>query len=195
VLVSFARHADPSHHLVFKHHPMGRGQRDYRRLFGSLSEDYGLTGRVHDLHDVHLPTLLRHSRGVVTINSTVGLSALYHDKPLRVMGRAMYDLLGLTFQGPLAQFWVEQNQIDKVLWRRYHAFLVRQTQLNGAFFWPRFLCAGEKDGRPGERPHARTAGIDHANPKTGPGVVTGRRQWLRFASPYLAYNWAVAFLS
>lgn len=134
VLASFAQHADKSHHLVFKHHPMDRGQRDYRRLLTSLSEQYGVTGRVHYVHDVHLPTLLRHSRGVVTINSTVGLSALYHDKPLRVMGRALYDLPGLTFQGELAQFWSVQSRVDKVLWRRFRAFLITQTQLNGAFY-------------------------------------------------------------
>lgn len=155
VLASFAQNAGASHHLVFKHHPMDRGQRDYRRLLGSLSETYGLAGRVHYLHDVHLPTLLRHSRGVVTINSTVGLSALHHNKPLRVMGLAMYDLPGLTFQGPLAQFWLEQNQIDKVLWHRYHAFLVTQTQMNGAFFGRDFYELMKKtEGQAKTRMHA-----------------------------------------
>lgn len=134
VLGSFAQHADKNHHLVFKHHPMDRGQRDYRRLLTSLSAQHGVAGRVHYVHDVHLPTLLRHSRGVVTINSTVGLSALYHDKPLRVMGRALYDLPGLTFQGELAQFWSAQSRVDKVLWRRFRSFLITQTQLNGAFY-------------------------------------------------------------
>lgn len=134
VLASFAQHADTSHHLVFKHHPMDRGQRDYRRLLISLSVQHGCVGRVHYVHDIHLPTLLRHARGVVTINSTVGLSALHHDKPLMLMGRALYDLPGLTFQGELAQFWSVQSRVDKVLWRRFRAFLITQTQLNGAFY-------------------------------------------------------------
>lgn len=133
VVASFAANADPDQHLVFKHHPMDRGQRDYRRLLTSLSEKHGVTGRVHYLHDIHLPTLLRHSRGVVTINSTVGLSALYHNKPLMVMGRALYNLPGLTFQGELEQFWSAQMRVDKVLWRRFRAYVITQTQLNGAF--------------------------------------------------------------
>jgi capsular polysaccharide export protein len=134
VLTSFAQHADKNHRLVFKHHPMDRGQRDYRRLLRELSEQHGVTGRVHYLHDVHLPTLLRHARGVLTINSTVGLSALYHDKALMVMGRALYDLPGLTFQGELPQFWATQSRVNQALWRRFRAFMITQTQLNGAFY-------------------------------------------------------------
>ena len=134
VLVSFAQHADRRHHLVFKHHPMDRGQRDYRPLLATLSAQHEVAGRVHYVHDVHLPTLLRHSRGVVTINSTVGLSALYHDRALIVMGRALYDLPGLTFQGELAQFWSTKGHINQALWRRFRAFLITRTQLNGAFY-------------------------------------------------------------
>ncbi len=134
VMESFAAHADPSRHLVFKHHPMDRGQRDYRRLINALGQEYGVAARVHYVHDIHLPTLLRHSRGVIMINSTVGLSALYHDKPLMVLGRALYDLPGLTFQGELAHFWAYQSKVDKTLWRRFRTYLITQTQLNGAFY-------------------------------------------------------------
>jgi capsular polysaccharide export protein len=134
VVASFAAHADAQHHLVFKHHPMDRGQRDYRRLIDGLCAEHGVSGRVHYMHDVHLPTLLRHSRGVVTINSTVGLSTLYHYKPLKLMGRALYDMDGLTFQGELAQFWTATTRFDRSLWRRFRAYLITQTQLNGAFY-------------------------------------------------------------
>jgi capsular polysaccharide export protein len=99
-----------------------------------LCDQLGITGRVHYVHDVHLPTLLRRARGVVTINSTVGLSALYHYKPLKVMGRAMYDMEGLTFQGELSQFWTAKPSFDRNLWRRYRTYLISQTQLNGAFY-------------------------------------------------------------
>lgn len=134
VVASFAAGADAGHHLVFKHHPMDRGQRDYRRLLATLCEAHGVTGRVHYVHDVHLPTLLRRARGVVTINSTVGLSALYHYKPLKVMGRAMYDMEGLTFQGGLGEFWTAGTSFDRDLWRRYRSYVISQTQLNGAYY-------------------------------------------------------------
>ncbi|HAV35251.1 MAG TPA: capsular biosynthesis protein [Massilia sp.] len=138
VMASFAAGADSRYHLVFKHHPMDRGQRDYRRLLDKLSAEHGLAGRVHYVHDVHLPTLLRHSRGVVTINSTVGLSTLYHDKPLKLMGRALYDLPGLTYQGALNSFWNDECKVDRGLWRRFRSYLISQTQLNGAFYGRNF---------------------------------------------------------
>lgn len=134
VVASFAAGANPRHQLVFKHHPMDRGQRDYRRLIDALCVEHGVSGRVHYVHDVHLPTLLRHARGVVTINSTVGLSALYHAKPLKLMGRALYDMEGLTYQGTLAEFWSAEHSIDWELWRRFRTYLITQTQLNGAFY-------------------------------------------------------------
>lgn len=134
VVGSFAAHAACEHHLVFKHHPMDRGQRDYRRLIDRLCAEHGVEGRVHYMHDVHLPTLLKHARGVVTINSTVGLSTLYHYKPLKLMGRALYDMEGLTHQGALDTFWHGTMALDKDLWRRFRAYLITQTQLNGAFY-------------------------------------------------------------
>lgn len=147
VLTSFANHASTEHHLVFKHHPMDRGQRDYRRLITALGKEHGLSGRVHYVHDVHLPTLLRHARGVVTINSTVGLSALYHGKALQVMGRALYDISGLTHQGGLNRFWHAQHSVDQQLWLRFRAFLITQTQLNGAFYGRDFHTLAHGTGR------------------------------------------------
>lgn len=147
VVQSFAANADPAHHLVFKHHPMDRGQRDYRRLLNRLCEEHQVAGRVHYLHDIHLPTLLRHSRGVVTINSTVGLQTLYHDRPLILMGRALYNLPGLTFQGGLAQFWTTPMQVDQLLWSRFRAYLITQTQLNGAFHGRSFHTITRGRGR------------------------------------------------
>ena len=149
VVASFSAHAEPRHHLVFKHHPMDRGQRDYRRLIERLCGEHGVAGRVHYVHDVHLPTLLRHARGVVMINSTVGLSTLYHYKPLKVMGRALYDMEGLTFQGELAQFWTSEAHFDRDLWRRFRAYLITQTQLNGAFYGRDFHTMLAQQGQEG----------------------------------------------
>jgi capsular polysaccharide export protein len=39
---------------------------------------------------------VRASRGVVTINSSVGLQAFFFDKPVMVLGRALYGLPGLV---------------------------------------------------------------------------------------------------
>lgn len=136
VLISFARAARPEHHLVFKHHPLDRGYRDYTRLLHRLLAKHGLEGRVHYVHDVHLPTLLNKALGTVVINSTVGLSSLLHDTPVCVMGDPIYNIPGLTFQGSLDAFWAAPGSIDRELYERFRAWLLLQNQANGNFYRP-----------------------------------------------------------
>ena len=119
VVASFAKLAPQDHALVLKHHPMDRPFRDYSELFDSLRREHGLEGRLFYIHDLHLPTLLKHARGCVTINSTVGLSAIHHRTPTKVMGNAVYDMRGLTHQGSLESMWQAPEPVDI---ETYHAF-------------------------------------------------------------------------
>ena len=136
VIVSFARHAPADVLLVIKHHPMDRGYHDRTGLIRDLSRKYGIARRVRYIHDQHLPTLLEHARGVVVLNSTVGLSALHHGTPLKVCGTALYDMEGLTFQKRLDEFWEEAHKasVDRDLYERFQSYLVKNTQLNGSFY-------------------------------------------------------------
>ncbi|MCD4483026.1 capsular biosynthesis protein [Chromobacterium vaccinii] len=134
VISSFAHHAPANRHLVMKHHPMDRGHRNYRHLIQQLALQADISDRVHYLHDTHLPTLLKQSLGVIVVNSTVGLSALHHGKPLVVVGRALYDMDGLTFQYGLDRFWYECQPPQRELYGKLRSYLLKHTQLNGAFF-------------------------------------------------------------
>jgi capsular polysaccharide export protein len=136
VMASFARHAPPDTHLVIKHHPLDRGYSDYRALIKDLARRHGIGERVLYIHDQHLPTLLDHARGVVTVNSTVGLSALIHGAPLKVCGRAIYDMQGLTYSDLLDNFWREAPQARPMrrLLQRFTHYLIEHTQLNGSFY-------------------------------------------------------------
>jgi capsular polysaccharide export protein len=133
---SFAARAPDDALLVFKHHPMDRGYRDYSRLVRNLAHELQLGQRLQYIHDQHLPTLLDHARGVVVVNSTVGLSALFHSAPTKVCGRALYDMPGLTYQGSLDDFWSDAPRLrpDSDLYRRFRSHLVAATQLNGSFY-------------------------------------------------------------
>jgi capsular polysaccharide export protein len=135
-LSSFARHAEAGVILVFKHHPMDRGYRDYRRLIRDLASHHGVEDRVLYIHDQHLPSLLDHAQGVVVVNSTVGLSALHHGAPTFVCGKAMYDMPGLTYQGELDEFWnaAPDSRPDRELYAHFRARLIQQTQINGSFY-------------------------------------------------------------
>ena len=138
VLKSFARHAPDGTLLVFKHHPMDRGYRDYSAIIERLAAQSGISRRVKYIHDQHLPTLLDHARGVVVVNSTVGLSALLHGAPTKVCGKALYDMPGLTYQGALDQFWQDapDHKPNSSLYQRFRDYLVAVTQLNGSFYRP-----------------------------------------------------------
>ena len=137
-LESFAQHAPTDTLLVFKHHPMDRGYRDYSKLINRLGRQLLVSARVKYIHDQHLPSLLDHARGVVVVNSTVGLSSLQHHAATKVCGKSLYDLPGLTYQGSLDDFWRDaaHSKPDRHLYKRFKNHLVAQTQLNGSFYKP-----------------------------------------------------------
>jgi len=136
VVASFAAHAPHDTTLVIKHHPLDRGYHEYGRLIAQLGQQFGLGCRLLYIHDLHLPTLFEHMRGAVVINSTVGFSALTHWAPVKACGRALYDIPGLTFQGPLHDFWhgAADFRLDAGLFRRFRTYLINQTQLNASFY-------------------------------------------------------------
>ena len=145
VVVSFARHAPVGTHLVIKHHPMDRGHRDYSRWIETLARTHGLLGRVHYLHDAHVPTLISKARGVVTINSTTGFSALNHGCPVYVAGSAFFDLPGLTSKMPLSAFWHRPSPVNRQRFTSLKTYLLSMTQHNGSFYgdspWMEAACA------------------------------------------------------
>lgn len=136
VMRNFAEHAPPNVELVLKHHPLDRGYSDYLRLIEHLAGELGICARCHYLHDQHLPTLLGRCEGLVTINSTVGLSAVGEGVPVAVCGDSIYDIPGLTYQGQLADFWHEAPRFrpDSALWTAFREVLVSTTQVNGSFY-------------------------------------------------------------
>lgn len=131
---SFAAHSLPHQYLVIKHHPMDRGYRNYRQLIDATASTLGVSKRVIYVCDVHLPSLIRGSLGLVAINSTTGLQSLFHGKPVKVMGRAIYDLPKLTCQQPLNAFWVRPTPVDREYYWRFRALLLTRSQLNGSFY-------------------------------------------------------------
>jgi capsule polysaccharide modification protein KpsS len=134
VMRSFKKRAPSGVLLVFKHHPLDRPFREYGDFIRSTACEHGIGERVRYVHDLHLPTLLRHARGTVVLNSTVGCSALFHDTPVKVLGRAVYDLEGLTFQGSLDEFWQNPGPVDHDNFRRFRRGLIAMCQINGSFY-------------------------------------------------------------
>lgn len=134
VVATFAASAPSDAMLVVKHHPHDTPFRDYRVFLRELAEEHALGDRLVYIHDTHLPTLLEHARGVVTMNSTVGPSALFHDAPVKVLGRAIYDIPGITYQGTLAEFFRDPGTIDHELFEAFCKWLRVCNQVNGSFY-------------------------------------------------------------
>ena len=135
VLASFAAHAPADANLIIKHHPMDRGFIDYSRdIKRFIKKHPKLKGRITYVHDVPLPVFLRHGLGMVTINSTSGLSGLIHNMPVKVLGRAHYDIPGITDQNSLAEFWNHPTPPDSDLFHAYRMYHLNVTQINGNFY-------------------------------------------------------------
>lgn len=135
VIESFALHAPQDTLLIFKHHPQDRGRKDYNNFINNLSTRLGIIERIKVVHDTHLPSCLEHSIGIVTINSTVGLSSLIHNKPTITLGKAIYDIEGITSKNmSLNDFWVHYHTPDRELFQKFRTYLLKNTQLNGSFY-------------------------------------------------------------
>jgi capsular polysaccharide export protein len=89
---------------------------------------------VHYLETGNLDALLYNARGVVTVNSTVGALSLQRRCPTITLSNPIYNLPGLTFQGPLNAFWQNAVVPDFELFRRFRNTVIRATQINGGFY-------------------------------------------------------------
>jgi capsule polysaccharide modification protein KpsS len=132
VVASFANHAPSDTRLLLKDHPLGRPYRDYTQLIEHLRTTHRLADRLLYVDVIHLPTTLKAARGTVTINSTVGLSSIHHDTPVKCLGKAFYDMPGLTHQGDLDAFWRDPGLVDQPLYRRFRWWLRTNNQINGS---------------------------------------------------------------
>ncbi|MGV6989026.1 capsule biosynthesis protein [Testudinibacter sp. P80/BLE/0925] len=135
VLDSFVKYAPSDLTLIVKHHPMDRGFIDYGNVIKHYLKQYpALKKRLYYIHDVPMPVFLRHGKGMVTLNSTSGISALLHGMPVITLGRAHYDIPGLTDQGILDNFWQNPQQPDMELFSAYRRFHLNKTHINGSFY-------------------------------------------------------------
>lgn len=136
VVGTFAQHAPKDHALLLKLHPMDRPYSDYSTDVEALRLEYGLGERLLYVDVINLPAALRGARGTIVINSTVGLSSLTHGTPVKCLGRAIYDMPGLTHQGSLEEFVRDPGAVDRQLYRRFRQWLRENNQLNGSV-WSR----------------------------------------------------------
>jgi capsular polysaccharide export protein len=134
VIASFAAHAPADARLVVKVHPLDCGLTRWRRLIGQMADEFSVSGRVFYVDGGDLDAMLREAAGCVTVNSTVGITALRLGCPLKVTGNAIFDVPGLTFQGPLDAFWTNATPPDAELVRDYIRLLAGALHIRGGYY-------------------------------------------------------------
>lgn len=136
VLTSFAAHAEPEDRLVVKLHPHDNGCEHWDRVVDELAAARGIAGRVAVIIGGDLGRLLGRSRGVVLVNSTVGIHTMRALKPLKVLGGAIYDLPGLCHRGSLDSFWRTPELPDPTLVDAFVKAIGGTIQIKGDFYDP-----------------------------------------------------------
>lgn len=135
VLHSYAKYAPKEYSLVLKHHPQDRGRKNYTNFIRTHARELNISDRIIIVHDVPVPICLQHTLGTVTINSTVGISSLIHQKPTITLGKAIYDIEGITCNGmQLDDFWKNYKVPNNTLFLKFRNYLLKTTQLNGNFY-------------------------------------------------------------
>lgn len=136
VIESFAASSPADARLVVKAHPRQSGMVPWRSLVNEYAKLAGAGDRVQFIDGGNLNTLLEHAKGVVLVNSTVGFHALQSGCPIKVLGVAVFDISGLSFQGPLEEFWNAPTAPDEALRDAFTRVLIAATQVKGNFYHP-----------------------------------------------------------
>ena len=133
VMGSFSAAAPPPAHLIIKAHPLESGLRNWRAKVADLAREHGIENRVHYVRGGDLSTMLRHVKGVVVLNSTVGVHGLLAGTPVYALGDPVYDLDGLRCAPDLDTFWNTRTDIDKYVVSDFLSAL-STIQVKGSFY-------------------------------------------------------------
>jgi len=136
VVASFARHAARERRLIFKLHPLDNGIEGWPDVIRSAARRHGILRRTTVIDGGRLDALIRHADGVVVANSTVGLHAIREGTPVLALGEAIYDMPGLTHQGPVSAFWEAPEPVDESLAVDFVSALAETIQVKGSFYDP-----------------------------------------------------------
>ncbi|MDH0910457.1 capsular biosynthesis protein [Rhizobium pusense] len=133
ILTSFAEHAPADARLAVKVHPLDNGLISWRRFIHKLAEKLGIARRVLYFGGGDLAALISGASGIVTVNSTAALHGLSDGIPAKVLGTAIYDIAGMTDQGPLELFWQAPHRPDPELTAAFYRLLAASIQVRGNF--------------------------------------------------------------
>ena len=133
VIASFAANAPSDLVLLVKNHPLDNFVADRRRDIVEIAQQHGVSERVVFIDTGNNPDILNNAKGLVSVNSTLGTSALFHKVPVCALGKAVYDIEGLTHQFGLDTFWNSPTQPCPVFFDHFRRALINACQIHGRF--------------------------------------------------------------
>lgn len=138
VIASFAKylrqHPGAQTRLLVKLHPLDSGIMDWRKRARQSARRHGVNDRIDFIDGGDLQALIDGSRGVVLVNSTVGMLSLERGRPTLATGVAIYNVPGLTHQGDIDSFWHAPTPPDMALMADFRRVVMHRTQINGGYF-------------------------------------------------------------
>ena len=134
VVDSFAVHAPQNAHLLIKNHPLDPGLDGHRKVVAQAASSAGVPDRVAFLEATNLAELFSSLAGVVLVNSTTGLSAIWRGIPVYALADPIYKMRGLTAEGSLDEFWRDRTKPDLKLYNAFRRVLLHVNHVNGDYF-------------------------------------------------------------
>ena len=134
VIKSFADGSSAPTRLLVKLHPLDSGLINWRKFARASARRHGVSDRLDFIDGGDLPALIKGARGVVIVNSTVGMLSLEMGCPTHAVGTAIYNMAGLTHQGDLDSFWKNPTPPEMDLMADFRRVVLHRTQVNGGFF-------------------------------------------------------------
>jgi capsular polysaccharide export protein len=131
VLESFAAKAPRDVHLLLKAHPLDCSFFSWDRFVRQEAARLHLEGRLHFVDGGDLDAMARSSRGMVCVNSTSATLALEHGRPVCTIGKAIYDMPGLTHQGHVDTFWNNPAEPQPGVYASFRRVLVDRCLVRG----------------------------------------------------------------
>lgn len=134
VIKSFAEASQAPTRLLVKLHPLDAGLINWRKFARASARRHGVSERLDFIDGGDLPGLIAGARGIVIVNSTVGMLSLEMGRPTLAVGTAIYNMAGLTHQGDIDGFWTDPTAPDMALMADFRRVVLHRTQVNGGYF-------------------------------------------------------------
>ncbi|KQX20875.1 MULTISPECIES: capsule biosynthesis protein [unclassified Sphingomonas] len=133
VIESFARSAPDDTYLLVKEHPLDSSLFSWRRFIRREAKRLDVADRVIFAKGGKIDDIVENSLGVVTVNSTTGTLALACGIPVIALGQAVYNIPGITFEGPLDAFWSNPTPPSPRIWDAFCRVLQARCLVYGGF--------------------------------------------------------------